>query len=86
MYDSAQSSPLPIELTHGQEGSWFVPLSAREEPWLEYFAKGMLLPHYRTALWTLRAQIFSSVGYVFESQPEESLLKRLKEACEKVAK
>lgn len=86
MYDSAQSSPLPIELTHGQEGSWFVPLSAREEPWLEYFAKGMLLPHYRTALWTLRAQIFSSVGYVFESQPEESLSKRLKEACEKVAK
>jgi hypothetical protein len=63
---------------------WYVPLQAREEePWLEYFAKGMLTPNYRTALWTLRAQFFSSVGHVFEARPEEGLLKRLRKACEK---
>lgn len=86
MFDEPQSSKLPIELTHGQEGTWYVPLAAREEPWLEYFAKGMLVPHYRTALWTLRAQVFSSVGHVFEAKPEEGLLKRLRAACEKVSK
>lgn len=86
MYDVTQSSALPIELAHGQEATWYVPLSASEEPWLEYFAKGMLVPHYRTALWTLRAQMFSSVGYVFESRPEEGLIKRLREACAKVVK
>jgi len=84
MYDQTQGSKLPIELTHGQEESWYVPLSTIEEPWSEYFAKDMLMPHYRTALWTLRAQIFSSVGYVFEAKPEEGLLKRLRSACEKV--
>ena len=86
MYDVTQSSALPIELAHGQEATWYVPLSASEEPWLEYFAKGMLVPYYRTALWTLRAQMFSSVGYVFESRPEEGLIKRLREACTKVVK
>ena len=86
MYEAMQSSPLPVELTHGQEATWFVPLSAREEPWLEYFAKGMLTPSYRTALWTLRAQAFTSVGFVFEARPEEGLLKRLRDACKKVKK
>lgn len=86
MYEATQSSALPIELSHGQEASWLVPLSTRKEPWLEYFANGMLMPYYRTALWTLRAQVFTSVGFAFESRPEEGLLKRLQEACKKVAK
>jgi hypothetical protein len=86
MYDAAQSSKLPIDLSHGQEASWYVPLSASEEPWLEYFAKGMLTPRYRIALWTLRAQIYTSVGHVFEARPEEGLLKRLRAACEAVSK
>lgn len=82
MYEAAQSSKLPVELSHGQEATWFVPLDAREDPWPEYFAKGMLLPSYRTALFTLRGQIFSSVGFTFECRPEESLLKKLRTACE----
>lgn len=86
MFDSIQSSPLPIALTHGQEASWLIPLSAREEPWVEYFSKGMILPHYRTALWTLRAQFFTSVGYVFETKPEENLLKKIREASKKIIK
>lgn len=86
MYEAAQSSPLPVELSHGQEARWFIPLSVHEEPWPEYFAKTMLVPYYRTAIWTLRARVFSSVGYVFESRPEEGLLKRLREACETLSK
>lgn len=84
-HDAAQSSPLPIELTHGQEASWYVPFSTKDEPWSDYFAAGMLMPHYRTALWTVRARFFTSVGYVFDTRPEESLLKPLRVACEKMA-
>jgi len=85
MHEAMQSSPLPIELSHGQEASWSIPLSARQEPWLEYFAKNLLTPNYRIGLWTLRAQAFTSVGFVFESKPEEGLLKRLKGASQKLA-
>lgn len=84
IYDPSQSSNLPIELTHGQEASWYIPLSAKEKPWLEYFAKVMLLPHSRTALWTLRGRIFTSVGYMFETRLEKSLMIKLKESCEKL--
>lgn len=84
MYEPMQSSTLPVDLTHGQEANWYVPLSAREEPWLEYFAKGMLSPHHWVSLHTLKAQAFTSVGYVFETKPEEGLLKRLREACTRV--
>lgn len=84
MYQENLSSRLPVDLSHGQEAAWYVPLTGHEEPWLEYFAKGMLLPSYRLSLWSLRAQAFSSVGYVFSAKPEESLLKRLREACARV--
>ena len=85
MYETAQSSPLPVELSHGQEAQWYIPISTREEPWPKYFAKTMLSPYCRTSIWTLRAQVFSSVGFVFESRPEEGLL-RLREACENRSK
>ena len=84
MYDESQSSPLPVELSHGQEATWMIPLNARDEPWTEYFSKGLLLPHYRTALWTLRGQFFTSIGHVFEKRPETNLVNRLKEACVKL--
>lgn len=85
LYDQHQSSRLPIELTHGQEASWFVPLQASEEPWTEYFAKGMLMPDHKTSLLTIRAQVFTSVGHVFEVRPEKNLLDHLEKACQKLA-
>ena len=85
MHDVGMSSPLPIDLTHGQEASWYVPLAARDQPWLEYFSKGMLLPHYRSAIWSMRAQFYSSVGFVFETRLEKGLREKLKEASERVA-
>lgn len=85
MFDESMSSRLPVDLSHGQEASWYIPLSAREQPWLEYFAKGLLMPHSRTSLWSLRAQAFSSVGYVFTAKPENNLLGPLRDACKKLA-
>jgi hypothetical protein len=86
LYDSGQSSPLPVSLTHGQEASWFVPMAAREEPWLEYFAKGLLSKHPKVAVRTLRAQFFTSTGHLFEARPEDGLRTLLDAACDKVHK
>jgi hypothetical protein len=85
-HDEPQSSPLPIELSHGQEAQWVVPLSLREEPWMTYFARDMLMPHWRTSCFTLRARFFSSVGTVFSARPEPSLMTKLLEACDGLAK
>jgi hypothetical protein len=95
MFERSLSSQLPVDLSHGQEASWYVPLNAREEHWMDYFAKDMLTPSYRLSLWSLRAQLslwslraqaFSSVGFVFTAKPEQGLLRRLREACERVSK
>lgn len=83
MYEESISSPLPIDLSHGQEASWFIPLNAREEPWIESFFKGMLMPHPRLSLWSLRGKAFSSVGFEFKSKPENNLLSLLRVACKK---
>lgn len=79
------SSPLPVELQHGQEARWFVP-TTHEEGWFKYFAKGMLMPHWKVGLWTLRIQAFSSIGPVFESRPEGGLIQKLADACRELSK
>lgn len=84
-FDQTSSSTLPADLTHGQEASWYVPLAAQEQSWPEQFAKKMLFPHFRSALWTLRGQFFTSVGYIFEARPEKNLVKRLRSACKQVS-
>lgn len=82
LYDEKSSSSLPIELAHGQEARWLVPLNADEhEPWLSYFAKVMLLPNTRTSCATLRAQFFTSTGHVFVAKPEAGLVDKLRAAC-----
>ena len=86
MYEKTLSSCLPVDLSHGQEATWFIPLNACDESWVVRFAKGMLMPHYRLSLWSLRAQAFSSVGFVFKVKPEANLLSRLEATCEKVAR
>ncbi len=83
MHDATQSSPLPVELSLGQEASWMVPLNA-SELWLEIFSRSLLVPHYRVALWTLQGQFFTSIGHIFKVRPEENLLSQLRVACKKV--
>lgn len=85
MFETMASSPLPVELSHGQEAKWMVPLNAREEHWLLRFAKSMLLPHLRINCFTLRGQAFTSLGHVFESKPERGLLSKLREAAHGVS-
>ena len=84
MHDQLQSSPLPVELSHGQEASWVVPLDAREEGWMNSFSRKMLLPNWRFSCATLRAQFATSVGRVFVVKPEASLVRRLRESCMQV--
>lgn len=86
MFEQSLSSQLPVDLSHGQEATWYVPLNARNESWMDHFAKGMLTPCYRLSLWSLRAQAFSSVGFIFTAKPERGLLRLLKEACNRVGK
>lgn len=86
MFDDGISSKLPVDLAHGQEASWYVPLADREEPWPIYFAKGLLMPHHRIALHTLRGQFFTSLGTRFIAKPEENLVSKLREACQELSK
>jgi hypothetical protein len=83
-FDPGLSSKLPKDLSHAEEGIWYVPLSYEERPWPEYFAKMILFPNNLVALWTLRAQVQSSVGLVFVARPEEGLRRLLKDACKTV--
>lgn len=84
LFDPLLSSTLPVELSHGQEAQWFIPLAAREEPWLTFFAKGMLMPHYQISCFTLRAQVYLSLGNVFKVKPEKSLITQMRAACEEL--
>jgi hypothetical protein len=80
LYDQKQSSVLPVELAHGQEASWTVPLDAREEPWLQYFASKMMKPNLWLSCATIKAQFHTSVGEVFMARPERSLVEMLRTA------
>jgi hypothetical protein len=86
MFDPSVSSMLPIELSHGQEAKWYIPLDLREEPWLNRFAKQVLMPCYRTSCFTLRAQVFLSLGNVFQTRPEKTLIAKMRSVCEGLEK
>ncbi|MBW2596010.1 MAG: hypothetical protein JRC93_08550 [Deltaproteobacteria bacterium] len=85
-YEESMSSKLPVYLAHGEEATWYVPLDARVQPWMEFFAKGMLMPNYKVSCLTLRAQFFSSIGQIFSVKPERTLIVKLKETCENLAR
>ena len=86
IHDALQSSPMPVELAHGQEATWTVPLLLNEEGWMASFPKKMLLPHWRVSCATLRATIFTSVGKTFVAKPEASLMSIIRKACAEAAK
>ncbi len=78
LYDAAQSSPLPVELAHGQEASWTVPLDFGDDPWRTSFPRKMMQPNFWLSCKTLRAQFHTSVGEVFTAKPESNLINLLK--------
>lgn len=69
---SPLSSKLPIDLDHGQEAHWYVPMNF-EEGWASYFSKKLLLPSWRSALWSLRVEARTSIGFTFRSPIEDTL-------------
>lgn len=81
-FDPRYSSKLPVELTHGQEANYFVPLADQEEPWLAHFAKRMMMPNRRTSCATLRATLITSVGNQFIVKPQRNLVSKLREECD----
>ena len=81
MFERTESSDLPIELTHGQEAAWVIPLLPDEKGWLKSFPKKMLVPHPKFQVATLRAYFTTSVGKTFTVKPEASLLRRLLETA-----
>ncbi|MFT3800810.1 MAG: hypothetical protein QM766_06270 [Burkholderiaceae bacterium] len=84
LFEKGISSPLPVALAHGQQASWYVPMESREGGWFEYFAKDMLMPRHSLSLWLLKAQAFTTVGFVFSCSVEAGALRRMRESCEKV--
>jgi hypothetical protein len=85
-FDAFVSSRLPVDLAHGEEAEWFVPLSPPGGgPWLPHFAEDMLMPHYRVTCFTLRGRFFSSLGNVFSAKPDRPLLSKLRAACKRLA-
>lgn len=83
LYEESMSNRLPVDLAHGEEATWFFPTNVEGEPWATYFARTALAPHLRTAIYTLRAQAFSSIGKTFEAKPEPTLLAELQKAGER---
>lgn len=81
MHDQQQSSPLPIELSHGQEASWIVPLNPGDDGWMIKFTDKMLKPRLRYACATLRAEFHTSIDHTFSIKPEAGLLRRIRQAC-----
>ena len=88
IHDHLQSSKMPIELSHGQEANWLVPLNARgdEDPWLKYFSIKMLMPNWRSSCFTLRAQFVTSIGETFNVKPEKNLISRLRKECASISR
>lgn len=84
MHDRVQSSPIPVELTHGQEATWLFPLLPGEEGWMQSFPQKMLLPHWRLGCLTLRGVFSTSIGKTFVAKVEPGLLKRIREQCERL--
>jgi hypothetical protein len=79
-YDQAQSSPMPVELQHGQEAKWVVPMLSEEKGWFKTFPTKMLSPHPHFYCATLRAMFVTSIGKTFVVKPEPGLLSKLRAA------
>lgn len=89
MFEPTMSSPLPIELSHGQEANWFVPLKT-DRRWADHFSKKFIMQERSgwlassqayIAIRSLRAVFTTSLGDEFVTKPEDNLLKVLRAAC-----
>lgn len=77
---SPWSSPVPVELTDGQEAQYLVPF-AGEADWLNAFAKDFLGKHPVLLSRFGTLQVFTSVGKTFQKRIEGNLREKLIEAA-----
>ncbi len=82
---NAYSSPLPVELSDGQEAKYLIPFKnpSGQHHWIDEFPKGFLdkWPNFRVR--TLRLQVFTSVGKTFEAKLEKGLIEKIVESAER---
>ena len=86
LVDETLSSKLPIELKHGQEAQWFTPINRVDRPWIHKFCEDMMMPNYRTSCFTLRAELYSSIGQTFRVKPESNFIGKLRDECIRLSK
>jgi hypothetical protein len=79
-FNEKQSSPMPVELTYGQEASWAIPFDYLADPWPNYFSRKMMEPNFWLSCMTIKVEFHSSVGEVFRTRPEKGLINKLREA------
>lgn len=70
----------PKQLQHGDQATFLVSLLTLPS-WPKDFAKGFVADLSQRNLATLRALVHTSVGETIEVRPDESLLKRLRDAA-----
>jgi hypothetical protein len=82
-FERSLSGPnLPFNLAHGETGQWKLATRKPEQrAWYQAFASD-LGERYVWALYTLRAQIFTSNGRVFSVKPEVGILRALRKRAE----
>ena len=79
------SSKIPVKLNDGEEATFLIPLK-QDKNWISSFSKDFLLPSPRYNLFTVRLQIFTSVGKTFSFKIEEGLKNMLLDECKKQIK
>jgi hypothetical protein len=77
------SSTIPIQIADGHEAKWFIPLR-KEVGWLSDFCQHFLLPSWRIRLFSLRVQVFTSIGRTFDVRVERGLRKIMAQECRRL--
>jgi hypothetical protein len=80
------SAKLPCVLDPGLQAQWLVEIRKDQDGWLNDTARNMLLPWWRSNIRTLRLQVWTSSGEVFEARPASSLIGVLSDACRTLTK
>ncbi len=76
------SSPLPVDLADGQEARYLIPFEGSAD-WLNQFSNDFVGHPVRLRLFTLKLQVFTSLGRKFERRVEMNLRKKIIEAATK---
>lgn len=82
---SPYSSSMPVSIEDSEEAKWLIPFKAQGNypNWVDSFAKEFIGKYPKIQARTIKLQIFTSTGKVFERRIEKGLQRRLIEAAQK---